>query len=80
MTADALSVNKEWNVKLTSTNDGAYAIKVISEFNEMYNNSIKVDNSFIEEYKKNITITRNNKLQSKSYPLQLDLIKCKKKH
>lgn len=60
LTADALSVNKEWNVKLTSTNDGAYAIKVINEFNEMYNNSVKVDNSFIEEYQK---IYNSKKLQ-----------------
>lgn len=40
LTASALSVNKEWNVKLTSTNDGEYAIKVINEFNEMYHNSV----------------------------------------
>ena len=51
LTADALSVNKEWNVKLTSTNDGSYAIKVINEFKDLYAQSIKVDDNFINEYK-----------------------------
>lgn len=51
LTADALAVNKEWNVKLTSTNDGSYAIKVVEEFNSMYEQSIKVDDDFIDEYK-----------------------------
>ena len=51
LTADALAVNKEWNVKLTSTTDGSYAIKVVEEFNNMYEQSIKVDDDFIEEYK-----------------------------
>ena len=35
LTADALAVNKEWNVKLTSTSDGAYAEKVLKEFDQM---------------------------------------------
>lgn len=50
LTADALSVNKEWNVKLTSTNDGSYAIKVIDEFKSLLAQSIKVDDNFINEY------------------------------
>lgn len=67
LTADALSVNKEWNVKLTSTNDGSYAIKVINEFNEMYKNSLKVDYSFIEEYE----IIYNNK---KSQQAKIEIV------
>ncbi len=51
LTAEALAVNKEWNVKLTSTTDGSYAIKVVEEFNNMYEQSIKVDDDFIDEYK-----------------------------
>lgn len=51
LTADALSVNKEWNVKLTSTTDGSYAIKVVEEFNNMYEQSVKVNDDFINEYK-----------------------------
>lgn len=60
LTADALAVNKEWNVKLTSTNDGSYAIKVVEEFNNMYEQSIKVDDDFINEYK---TVYKKNKEQ-----------------
>lgn len=62
LTADALAVNKEWNVKLTSTTDGSYAIKVVEEFNNMYKQSIKVDDDFINEYK---TVYSKNKEQQK---------------
>ena len=60
LTADALAVNKEWNVKLTSTTDGSYAIKVVEEFNNMHEQSIKVDDDFINEYK---TVYSKNKEQ-----------------
>lgn len=50
LTADALTVNKEWNVKLTSTNDGSYAQKVIDEFHNMYLQSIRVNMDFINKY------------------------------
>lgn len=62
LTADALSVNKEWNVKLTSTNDGSYAKKVIREFDQMLAESIKVDDDFINSYKQ---VYYEQKLQEK---------------
>lgn len=75
LTASALSVNKEWNVKLTSTNDGEYAIKVINEFNEMYHNSVKVDEEFIKEYQK---IYNNKKLQQAKIEITPAFIKANK--
>ncbi len=72
LTADALTVNKEWNVKLTSTNDGSYAQKVINEFHNMYLQSIQVDSNFIEEYKE---IYESSKLQQKQIIVKPESIK-----
>lgn len=59
LTAEALSVNEEWNVKLTSTKNGAYAIKVIEEYKKMYEKSTIVDDEYIKKYKE---IYDNSKL------------------
>lgn len=37
LTQYALSVNKEWNTKVVTTNQGAYAQTIVGEFEEMWN-------------------------------------------
>lgn len=37
LTQSALSVNKEWNTKVVSTNEGAYAQTIVGEFDELWN-------------------------------------------
>ncbi len=50
LTKSALCLNKEWNVKLISTRDGSYYKNVINEFNNMYINSIVVDDYYLSSY------------------------------
>lgn len=89
MTQKALSVNREWNTKIVSTENGEYAKKIVKEFEELWNSerSIKFED-FIEEYelnyniiKKQRLIVKNNKISSisdyklKPNNMQLNFIK-----
>ena len=37
MTLSALTVNREWNTRIVSTDQGEYAQNVVAEFNELWN-------------------------------------------
>lgn len=67
LTQNALCVNKEWNVKLSSLKHGSYTESILSEFEHMYNLSIEVTNEFIdkyeEDYNKVKTIKNNNLIE-----------------
>lgn len=52
LTASALCSNKEWNLKVSSTNSGKLIIDAIEEFNNEFNNSEHVTAQFINEYEK----------------------------
>ena len=68
LTAEALSVNEEWNVKLTSTKNGAYAIKVLDEYKKMYEKSTIVDDEYIKKYKEIYDNLKLNELKREISP------------
>lgn len=51
-TQNALSVNKEWNLKISSMENGVIVYNTLEEFNRMYDNASKVTQEWINEYKK----------------------------
>ncbi len=51
MTKSALTVNKEWNTRIISTQQGEYAQEIIEEFTNLWNDSIEYED-FIGNYKK----------------------------
>ena len=53
LTQNALKNNKEWNIKLSSLENGKIVHDAMNEFNEMWesNNSIKLTKQWIAEYK-----------------------------
>lgn len=50
LTAAALSTNKEWNLKLTTSSETEIYNRVQSEFEDEFNNSLPVTTSYIEQY------------------------------
>lgn len=52
LTAEALSTNKEWNLKVTSLSDGALLRETLDEFNKLYDNAVPVTKEWITEYDK----------------------------
>lgn len=52
LTASALCTNKEWNLKVPSTNNGKLIIDAIREFNNEFEESEIVNAAFIDEYEK----------------------------
>lgn len=52
MTQDALSRNKEWNVKLSSLENGSIMQNILREYDYTFNNATVVDEAWITEYEK----------------------------
>ncbi|GAB1476356.1 hypothetical protein MASR2M70_11900 [Bacillota bacterium] len=52
LTQAALSSNKEWNVKLTSLEDGLVMQNILKEFHNTFDAATPVDDAYIEEYSK----------------------------
>lgn len=52
LTANALCSNKEWNLKVSSMDNGKLIADVISEFNKEFNSAQIVNDEFIYEYEK----------------------------
>ena len=50
LTANALCLNKEMNVKLTSNKDGLLIHSILENFNHQFKEAIPVDELFIQEY------------------------------
>ena len=51
MTLSALTINKEWNTKIVSTQQGEYANDILTEFHELWNAEQTYDyDDFIESY------------------------------
>jgi len=51
LTQNALSMNKEWNIKVSSTDSGALIINTLQEFNDTFINATTVNEAWIDEYK-----------------------------
>lgn len=52
LTQDALSYNKEWNIKVTSMSEGSLLQQTMKEFNYTFDNADPVTDKWIEEYRK----------------------------
>lgn len=51
LTQSALSINKEWNIKLVAKKEGEYASKVVKEFDELWFSQYTLSyESFIKDY------------------------------
>jgi HKD family nuclease len=50
MTQNALSSNKEWNLKVTSMEAGSLIHETLSEFNGLYQAAVKVNAQWIDQY------------------------------
>jgi len=49
-TQNALSVNQEWNLKVSSMNQGALTYQILNEFNKIFHASSPVTSEWIEKY------------------------------
>lgn len=54
MTLSALTVNREWNIRIVFTEHGEYAQSVLTEFEDLWNSSQAVEfEQFIDSYTEN---------------------------
>ena len=58
LTQDALSYNKEWNVKLSSLENGSLLMDTVSEFDKTFEDATIVNEDWIDEYQKIYEISR----------------------
>ena len=75
LTQSALTQNKEWNLKISSLEEGALTEEIISEFNALWNDAQELTLDWLEIYedihKKQIEYTRKTKVPSiKQYKLR----------
>lgn len=62
MTQKALTLNKEWNTKLISTEKGAFATDLLTEFEELWNSEFSYKYAdIVETYKTAYRITKEQK-------------------
>jgi len=66
LTQNALSVNEEWNIKVTSMEKGALIIDTLKEFQHTFDNATIVDDAWIEQYKAIYNEEKSLKRQSKT--------------
>lgn len=52
LTQDALSYNKEWNIKVSSMSEGSLLRQTMDEFNYTFDNAVAVTDVWIDEYQK----------------------------
>jgi HKD family nuclease len=52
LTQNALSMNKEWNLKVSSSDSGALIINTLQEFDYTFQGATIVDEAWIKEYNK----------------------------
>ena len=55
LTQNALSINQEWNLKLSSTYNNDISKQVLKEFHQQWQNSFPLTNQWINEYSKTYT-------------------------
>ena len=68
LTAQALSTNKEWNIKVSALDESGLVEKVINEFKADFEKATPVTEEYIllyeEIYQKQFLLNKNNKLES----------------
>lgn len=67
MTLSALTVNREWNTRIVSTEQGEYAQSVLTEFEDLWNSPQAIEfeqfiDSYTENYTRNKIIRKQKKL------------------
>ncbi len=78
MTLGALTVNKEWNTKLVSTEQGEYARNMMHEFEDLWNSKEALDyeeyiDIYKENYLKNKIIQKQKKIAKEEEILSLEM-------
>jgi superfamily II DNA or RNA helicase/HKD family nuclease len=80
LTANALCLNKEWNLKVTAARDSYIIFNAISVFQTEFDNARIVNNEFISNYeilyKKQF---ENNRLQSENFEQNINSVKSPNK-
>ena len=62
MTQKALSVNREWNTKIVSTEQGEYAKEILNEFERLWNSKYSLNyGQFIETYELNYKLIKEQR-------------------
>lgn len=71
MTQKALSENKEWNIRVSSMDQGSLILDTLNEFNKTFNNAVEVTHSWIDEYSEIYEFyKRKNKVNKDEFKLQ----------
>lgn len=62
LTSAALTSNREWNTKIISTEQGEYALKILNEFNELWNSKFALGfDEFFQLYKERYKIVKKQR-------------------
>ena len=62
LTRDALTINREWNTKIISTEKGEMVNDILNEFNELWNSEYTLDfDEFYEDYKLRYNIIKEQR-------------------
>lgn len=78
LTQKALSINREWNTKIISTMDGAYAKRIVNEFDALWMHpAAKPYKAYINEYSENYKKLSALKQQEKDHSLWNKIIDYK---
>lgn len=69
LTQNALSINKEWNLAISTREEGILSINILQEFDKEFKNAIPVNEDFIKIYKDEYFKTKlfTRSLQIKTY-------------
>jgi superfamily II DNA or RNA helicase/HKD family nuclease len=73
LTQSAISVNQEWNVKLSSTTEGSFIVQTLSEFSRIFEWGIPVTKEWIESYEQ---IYRRVKQGQKNAQKEIIKLRC----
>lgn len=69
LTANALCLNREWNLKVSTSNQGSLILDTLEEFNRLFESATIVDSAWISEYEK---IYREHSFISEKAAAELD--------
>ena len=70
-TANALCVNKEWNLKISANIKSSIILDAVKEFSNEFDDANKIDNDFISNYKEVYKTVKNNNILIKNNYLKI---------
>jgi superfamily II DNA or RNA helicase len=74
LTNDALCVNQEWNIKVSSTSEGSIIKQSLLEFASVQKSSVIVDENWLEAYERLYEFERNIRSSVQNYELKNALV------